>query len=197
MSKYDEKYYNSLNYVDYLSREGRYAQTAKELSSLLEQVGVISKDSTILDFGCAVGFLVSALTSLDYANVSGYDISEWATAQAVERGVTMLDSPAGQYDTVFCLDVFEHMTDLEVSEFFSQCKARAYVLRIPCSANGGESFALNVSNEDPTHINCKTKEQWLALFRSAFPSLVLLDLHTFTVYDSEGVMCCLLLPGGE
>jgi cyclopropane fatty-acyl-phospholipid synthase-like methyltransferase len=189
---YDKNYYNTLNYTNYLSRRGKYQQTAKEISSLLNMLSLVSEKHSILDFGCATGFLSEAFLELGYSNICGYDISEWAVSEAKQKGIQMVDTPKGDYDLVFCLDVLEHMTDEEVAQFFQECKARAYVLRIPCSNNGGKSYVLDVSNKDETHINCKTKAQWFSLFDSLM-DYEKVFLNTYTIYDSEGVLCCLML----
>lgn len=188
---YDESYYNSINYSDYLSRANKYKGTAKELTSLLESLCIIQQGSSLLDYGCAVGFLSDALNSLGY-DCKGYDISEWAKDQARARGVDIIETPTGQYDCVVYLDVLEHMTDAEITKVFNDIKTPCSVVRIPCSTDGGATYHLTVSNQDPTHVNCKTKDQWRYFFRSIGIKTIL-NLNTFTIYDSEGVMCALLI----
>tara|TARA_R110000737_G_C14537741_1_gene478412 strand:+ start:271 stop:852 length:582 start_codon:yes stop_codon:yes gene_type:complete len=189
---YDKEYYTSLNYTDYLSREGKYKQTAQEISHLLSRFNLLSAKSKILDFGCATGFLTKALMNLGCDNISGFDISEWAIGEAKKNNVPITYTYKGDYDLVFCLDVLEHMTDEDIKDFFLNCKATAYMIRIPCSVDEGKTYALDVSNQDETHINCKTKKQWHALFNSII-NYVDLPVNTYTIYDTEGVMCSLIL----
>jgi len=188
---YNEDYYSTINYSDYLSRASKYKGTAKEISTLLESLGIIQKGSTLLDYGCAVGFLSDALNSLGY-QCKGYDISEWAKNQAKAKGIDVIETLTGQYDCVFYLDVLEHMTDAEITQVFNDIKTPCSVVRIPCSTDGGVTYHLKVSNQDPTHVNCKTKDQWHSFFKSMGIKTIL-NLNTFTIYDSEGVMCALLL----
>lgn len=189
---YTEDYYKSINYTDYLSRYRKYLQTASEITTLLEKITLVTKESKVLDFGCATGFLLEALSTLNYSNCHGYDISDWACNQATEKGLSILESPKGKFDLVFCLDVLEHMYDEQIINFFNECQAKCYVLRIPCSNNEGRSFVLDVSNKDKTHVNCRTKNQWFNLFDSVGDFLPIF-LNTHTIYDSEGVLCCLLI----
>lgn len=190
---YDKKYYTTSNYEGYLDKGEKYKKTATEICNLLKQINVINTTSRILDFGCAVGFLCVGLQSLGYENVFGYDISEWATSQAKTKGVNIVDTPEGFWDLVFCLDVLEHMTDEDILDMFNYASSDSYLVRIPCSRPGEDTYVLDVSNNDPTHINCKSKEEWIAFFQEHFGFKVILPISTYTVYDSEGVMCALLL----
>jgi hypothetical protein len=90
------------------------------------------------------------------------------------------------------MDVFEHMTDLQVGTVLRTSKAKAVLARIPSSTDGGKTFHLEVSRADPTHINCKTKEQWIEFFKS-FGYQTFLKLNLYCVYDTPGVTCLLIL----
>lgn len=184
--KFDENYYKTLNYVDYLNREPRYIALAKEVAALLESLSIINKDSTILDYGCATGFLLTGLTKLGYTNCYGYDISEWAVQQAKSKGLKILDYLTGHCDLMFALDVFEHMQDTEIWALLNACQSDYLVARIPCAEKVGGQFHLEVSKKDPTHINCKTRSQWNNIFRS-FGYKKIFPLKLLTIYDNPGV----------
>ena len=70
---YDKNYYRTLNYTNYLSRRGKYKQTAKEIGNLLSMLSLVGKEHSILDFGCATGFLSEAFLGLGYKNIFGYE----------------------------------------------------------------------------------------------------------------------------
>lgn len=188
---YNENYYKSLNYTDYLSRSSKYFRTAKELSNVLESFGILTKNSKLLDYGCAVGYLTDAFNTLGFS-CSGYDISEWAVTTARQKNIPIVDIPDGEYNVLLCLDVLEHMTDSDISKMLLKCKTDFLVVRIPCSTDGGKTFHLDVSKKDPTHINCKNREIWIDFIKS-HGFRVFLSLNCYTIYDSDGVICGVFL----
>lgn len=197
---YDENYYKTSNYADYLERGDRYKKTAYELAELLRSLNLIRPNSLIVDYGCAVGFLLEGFKELGYTNLLGLEISEWARTEAQKRGNVVWDSSNPDWlswvrqeiELLISLDVFEHMTDQEICNLLFLSKPKAILVRIPTSTDGGKTFHLEVSRADPTHINCKTKEQWIELFKS-FGYQTFLRLNLYTVYDTPGVSCLLIL----
>lgn len=199
MIKYDEEYYKTVNYVDYMTRGERYAKTAFELADLLTKLNLINRSSQILDYGCAVGFLVNGFHKIGYEETYGYDISEWAKNQAKELvGEHGIINDLKQFplkiDIIISLDVFEHMTDKEIAAVFQTVKSDVLIVRIPVSTDNGKSFHLEVSNKDKTHINCKTKEKWIR-FLKQFGYKNCFKLNLLTIYDSDGVFCGLFTKG--
>jgi len=190
---FNKDYFTMFNYADYLDRYDRYEKLTVDIVDLLKKIGLQKKDSRILDYGCAVGFLVEALTKLGYKNTYGYDISEWAIQKAKEKNLNIIDEVEKDfYDVIYCLDVVEHMYDDEIDNFLSKLDTKVMVVRIPVSTDGGESFHLSVSRRDPTHINCKTKEQWKNLFKQyGFDNF--LDISLSQIYNTTGVWCTLCL----
>lgn len=197
---YDSNYYRSSNYADYLERADRYRKTAKELSDLCVSLGLLhpGENEFILDYGCAIGFLMEGLKACGHQRVFGMEISDWAIDEAWSRGNDVVDARTNrivlEYQLMIALDVFEHMTDEQIVTLFNQArvKPKALIVRIPTSTDGGKTFHLEVSRADPTHINCKTKEQWIEFFRG-FGYQTFLRLNLYTVYDTPGVTCLLIL----
>lgn len=196
-SHYTADYYKTSNYADYLERADRYKKTAYELTDLLRKLSLLSKDSKIVDYGCAIGFLLEGFKELGYSNVIGYEVSEWAILEGRARGnrVVLWDGRSKDVDpadVLFALDVFEHMEDKDIDSVLDVLSPKALVVRIPSSIDGGNTFALKVSQADPTHINCKTKEQWIEFFkRHGYQTFLRLNLYT--VYDTPGVSCFLCI----
>lgn len=193
---YDAEYYRSSNYADYLERADRYKKTATELVGLFRSISLVGEDSLIVDFGCAVGFLLEAFKEHGYRNLAGIEVSDWARGEAKKRGLGILSSidqlSSCPVDLLLAMDVFEHMTDQEIHKVFSHANPKAILARIPSSTDGGKTFHLEVSRADPTHINCKTKEQWIQFFTD-LGYRTFLKLNLYTVYDSAGVTCLLVL----
>jgi 2-polyprenyl-3-methyl-5-hydroxy-6-metoxy-1,4-benzoquinol methylase len=189
---YSEDYYKTINYQDYLSRKDRYSRLAAETSQLLTQICLLNKDSRILDYGCAVGFLIEGLKNLGYKNSCGFEISEWASNEARKKGLEVYNEFFNfSWDVMFALDVLEHMTDKQIREVFHFYKTNCLVFRIPVS-NDRKTYILPVSNQDPTHVNCKTVSDWEELFKS-LGYVKILRLNLYTIYDTPGVFCGLAL----
>lgn len=187
---YTENYFRTLNYVNYLDRRPKYIKHAHEIINMLTTFNLISTSSKILDYGCAVGFLMEGFKEYGYQNIDGYDISDWAISQCKEKGLSIVNDIANDYDCVICLDVFEHMTDNEISKVLNSVNTNMMLVRIPCSNDDGKTFHLEVSKKDPTHCNCKTKHQWKEFFVQHGYNFFL-AINTNTIYDSDGVLCML------
>lgn len=190
---YDEEYYRSSNYADYLERADRYKKTAYELADLLKKLSLLTPTTEILDYGCAIGFLMEGFREVGYKFVTGFEISNWAMKTGNARGNQITNNLAavGNPEIMVSLDVFEHMTDIDITGVLKKVHPKALVVRIPSSTDGGKTFHLEVSRQDPTHINCKTKEQWIE-FLKQFGYHTFLRLNLFTIYDTPGVTCLLV-----
>lgn len=197
---YDKEYYSSSNYANYFERADRYKKTANELVDLLGKLNLVDTDSKILDFGCAVGFLGRALMELGLKDVSGFEVSSWAAGEARNHGLRVYED-IGELDNMvpkvmFVLDVFEHMTPEQIHQAINLIKPQLMVVRIPCALVENGDFHLEISRQDPTHINCLTKEQWISCFRNQGYN-TFISLNLYTIYDSPGVMCGLLLKNKD
>jgi len=190
---FDEQYYRSNNYVDYLSKRERYVKTAEEIQQVFHKLSVIDLESTILDYGCSLGFLIKGFEKAGFKNVSGYDISDWAVEQARKNGCNILNHAQGTFDLGIFLDVLEHMTDQQIAELFAGLKLDKVLVRIPCAVvEQPDEFYLEVSRRDATHINCKTDQAWIEVFKNlGYRNCFRLNMST--IYDSPGCFCCLFV----
>jgi hypothetical protein len=137
--------------------------------------------------------LIKGFEKAGFKNVSGYDISDWAVEQARKNDCNILEHARGTFDLGIFLDVLEHMTDQQIAELFSQLKLDKVLVRIPCAvAEQPDEFYLEVSRRDVTHINCKTDQDWIELFRGlGYHNCFRLNMST--IYDSPGCFCCLFI----
>ena len=133
--------------------------------------------STVLDVGCAMGFLVEALRKRG-VDAKGIDVSEYAISQVHESvaehcGVGSLSEPLpGRYDLVTCIEVLEHIPPEQ---------ADAAIANL-CAA--GDQLLVSTSPRDysePTHLNVQPPEFWSAAFaREGFFREVDRDLSYLT-----------------
>lgn len=181
---FDSDYFNSVNYTDYLYRGDRYVKLADEVMDLVDTLEL--PKSVTLDFGCAVGHLLTGLQPhCDY--LYGSDISEWARTQAQSKNLPVTSKPYYdmQHDLVFSLDVFEHMSMDQLQDFFENIDAKVIIFRVPVAAVSGGDYVLEVSRRDPTHNIRWTKDEWRKFFLYFGYDSLNLNLHT--IYNSEGV----------
>jgi hypothetical protein len=193
MIPFDKDYFQSANYTNYLDRQEKYSRTAEEIFDRLKTFGLLNKKSSMLDYGCAVGFLSHGFRELGIDDIDSYDISEWAKEQARMRGCRVVESLKDYYNIGIFLDVLEHIDDAGIDTVFHKTRFGSVLVRIPCSVPGQPNkFYLEVSRRDPTHINCKTPEQWITKFRG-FGYNTCLPVTMNTIYNSPGCFCAILV----
>ncbi|MCK5940463.1 MAG: methyltransferase domain-containing protein [Planctomycetes bacterium] len=189
---FDESYYATANYSNYLWKADRYRHLARDLADLFEKIGVWQGVDRLLDFGCGPGFLVQGFQQLG-KQASGCDISPWSVRYGSEElGIPFLRLPnevdwSTRWSVVTALDVLEHMTDEDIATFCANVDAELLVVRIPLAECDGGGFVLPVSESDPTHINRKTAASWEALLeRLGWERWLVLNLST--IWESNGVL---------
>jgi SAM-dependent methyltransferase len=121
--------------------------------------------STVLDAGCAMGFLVEALRKRG-VDARGIDISEYAISQVHESvrehcSVGSLTEPlGGRYDLIACIEVIEHIPPADADAVIANlCAATDRLLLSTTPQDYGEA----------THLNVQPPEVWsAALAREGF-----------------------------
>ena len=193
MTSFEKEYFiNSKvsNYQNYLTK--KFSQLAKDI---IKYFG-LKKTDVIIDFGCGCGGLVFEIKKHGFSSIKGTDISHWA----IEEGIKMfsLDKEIEHYnrnlltqpkDYVFLFDVLEHMPQYEIGFVLELAKKnlrKFVIVRVPVCRKEGEPYALEVSRNDKTHIQCHTREWWINRFEEKSYKLVD-DLHLPSIYSSDGV----------
>ena len=104
----------------------------------------------------------------------------------VSGELSVLDNK--HYKLTTALDVLEHIFDEDINPILSTLNTEILLVRIPVKLDGEEDFHLEVSRKDLSHVNCKTREEWIQLINSHgfdFKDTI----NSKTVYDSPGVFC--------
>lgn len=190
--KFNAEYYHSGNYRDYLTR--RFSVLAKDIMDAAS----LSERTRTVDFGCGFGGLVAELNELGITNIVGTDISTWA----IDHGKLVFPSIATKlqhynrnllvepHQALIMLDVLEHMPEYEAESVLRLARSGlsgCAVFRIPISDAEGHPFVLQVSNNDPTHINCHTIDWWHEMLSDCGFELVR-ALNNKSIYASNGVL---------
>jgi len=116
------------------------------------------RPTSVLDAGCAMGFLVEALRKRG-VEAWGFDISEYAISQVDEsvreycRVGSITDPPDRRYDLTVCIEVLEHVPPAETdAAIASLCASSDRLLISSTPQDYGEA----------THLNVQPVEAWSA-----------------------------------
>jgi len=129
----------------------------------------ITRDQSILDFGCAKGYLVKAFRLLHF-DAWGTDISDYALGQAPldVKGYLFdwkrYDQLKGKYDWIIAKDVFEHIDvkNLQLTLAVLGMLSRNIFAIIPLGENG--KYNAGTNDLDPSHVICENHQWWCDFF---------------------------------
>jgi len=174
--RYDEDYYmrgietgKSL----YSGYTWRPDLTVPMVERMIDYLG-ICKSQTILDFGCARGYVVRAFRQLGYY-AHGADVSEWAIRNADEEAKPYLtlaqNSICGpplenqEFDWVIAKDVLEHVYFVShvVSALMRSARCGVFAV-VPLSAFDNGEYVIADYEKDVTHTQRWTLPTWAAMF---------------------------------
>ncbi len=132
---------------------------------IIDHLG-IKRGQTVLDYGCAKGYLVKALRMLG-RDAYGVDISEYAikNVDAEVREYCVLKNDFKMSKTAdFCIskDVFEHIPEDELPEVLAWIDAHELFAVITLGDENG--YFCVEGNMDKTHVTCKDADWWRAVF---------------------------------
>lgn len=102
-SYFDQDYFDGGKGYHTYNDDGRFQHMANEIAEL--------KPKSVLDFGCAKGFLVKALRDRNI-EAYGYDVSDYATEGALWCTTKRTQVP--KVDVVYSMDTFEHIPEEEL-----------------------------------------------------------------------------------
>lgn len=132
---------------------------------IIDHLG-IKRGQTVLDYGCAKGYLVRALRMLG-RDAYGVDISEYAIKNAdaeVREHCVLKDDFEMPKTADFCIskDVFEHIPEDELPEVLAWIDAQELFTIIALGDENG--FFAPDANLDKTHVTCENGDWWSARF---------------------------------
>lgn len=157
---------------DYLSLVNLHTNGARTLQTM----GCTS----VFEFGSGLGFFLSACQRIGLYNFIGYDINQYERDFAISKGiepskyilakwVTKYQQGRyklqikGKYDAIYSTEVFEHMTDQDLSFvmpiLYKACNKYFYFTSTP-HASADPSWDIEWG-----HINIKHKDEWIAVFK--------------------------------
>uniref|UniRef100_A0A6M3LA84 Putative methyltransferase n=1 Tax=viral metagenome TaxID=1070528 RepID=A0A6M3LA84_9ZZZZ len=133
--------------------------------TIIDYLG-IKRGQTILDLGCAKGYLVKAFRLL-YRQAWGLDISEYAirNVDPEVKEFCSLGNSLGcdtHYDICVAKDVFEHIPESILRDVIQGIKSDILFAVMPLGEDG--SFNAPANNMDITHVTCQPAVWWSNVF---------------------------------
>ena len=127
----------------------------------------IPEESTILDFGCAKGYLVKAFRLL-HRNAFGFDLSEYALS-CVEDEIKKYVSNQfeGEYDWIISKDVFEHISYQDIDQWLKRINESCNSLFAIIPLGDGQKYIVPAYELDKTHEIREDLNWWRRKFEKA------------------------------
>jgi SAM-dependent methyltransferase len=138
---------------------------------IVEQLN-IEEDESILDFGCAKGYMVKAFRLLN-RDARGVDISEYAIESApveIKRFVCLTDENCtdldGHYDWVIAKDTLEHISYNKIDNVLKRLRVICDKMFCIIPLGDGEKYIESDNNVDVTHFIKESLEWWNTKFEN-------------------------------
>ena len=177
MNQFDEDYYergvekHKSGYTNY------HYMPERSYSEAIEIVKKFADCETVLDFGCAKGFLVHTLQKLG-KYTAGEDISEYAIENCLpsvrDRVFHLnkedIDDTLVQikYDLVIAKDILEHVPENEMLKTMDYLAARTNkYLFAGIRLGDNDLFRIREFEVDVTHVTKKDEDWWIESFQEA------------------------------
>lgn len=171
MVMYDENYYEKgleTGVSNFSNYRWMPEATMAMAMTIIDHFG-ITKNQTLLDYGCAKGYLVKAFRLLR-RKAWGIDISRYAISK-VDPSVRLFCCDPVQmelygFPTIFdiCIakDVFEHIEYDKINERLRNINSTLMFVIVPLGKNG--KYNARANNLDKTHIICEHEVWWHTTF---------------------------------
>ena len=137
-------------------------RTIREASSIINNI----KFDTVLDYGCAKGFMVHALRLLG-KEAYGADVSEYAVENChpkVKEYLQVIETTeqlTGGWDLIIAKDVLEHIPKDLIPAVLSELRRRCKTLFVAVPLGDGKRYRIREYEMDVTHVVREPEEWWL------------------------------------
>lgn len=165
--KFDKDYFEH-GREKHLSWYENFRWTPSISFSIASVLNDLYPNKSILDFGCAKGYIVKALRDLG-VDACGYDISEYAISCAPDDIKKYVSSTTfDSQDIIFSKDVLEHIPYEEILDLTvnlaDHCGERALII-VPLAENG--VYRAAEYELDVTHVIREDESWWCDLFKKS------------------------------
>lgn len=171
LKQYGKEYFDGdLGYGGYYY-DGRWKSVAEEMVQHYD----LNENSTILDIGCAKGFLLYEFYKLGFKNVFGCDISAYAIDNVPKEiqdnckvlSADSLDYKDNQFDLIFSLDCIHNLkpenVNKSIKEMIRVSKNKKNIFIRVASYRNEKEFE-NLQTWGVTSLTIESPQQWLERF---------------------------------
>lgn len=166
MNKFNEDYFEHgqqkrlSGYTNYHWMPDRSFAEAAEIITKL----AINPKQTVLDYGCAKGYLTYALRCLG-VNAHGEDISEYALKHCHPLVTPYVSLPTrNKYDYIIAKDILEHVPEMELPALIKDFANRTNVVYAIIPLGDSDMFRIREYEIDVTHVTKKPEDWWIRIF---------------------------------
>jgi 2-polyprenyl-3-methyl-5-hydroxy-6-metoxy-1,4-benzoquinol methylase len=162
---FDEKYFEDgvrHKVSAYENYRWQPERTIREASSIINNISF----TTVLDYGCAKGFMVYAMRLLG-KEAYGVDVSTYAVDHGHDKiksylsVIKSVEDIKGGWDLIIAKDVLEHIPKEMIPEVLSALRRRCKTLFIAVPLGDGHRYRIREYEMDITHIIREPEEWWL------------------------------------
>lgn len=140
----------------------------------------LNKNSYVLEYGCANGFLVKCLKDFG-VNAYGIDISNYAidncprdivnnlsviTKNNVYKAIKKTSFKKKKFDWVISKDVFEHIRPADLNIILNQISKITKKMFVIVPLGDKNKYRIKQYHLDKTHIVIKNEKWWIKLFKN-------------------------------
>jgi cyclopropane fatty-acyl-phospholipid synthase-like methyltransferase len=147
--------------------DGRYKQAAQRAKDFFS----LDLNSSILEFGCAKGYILSELRDLGFIRLKGIEISEYAVLNAHPTvkdclhlgGVDALRRLNCKFDFIFSKEVLPHLSESDLSYFLYElryCIHKNTSIYFEIQVAQSDEARLKINRFDPTHRILWSADKW-------------------------------------
>jgi len=138
--------------------------------TMIDHLGIAPQE-TILELGCAKGYLVKAFRLL-HRQAFGIDISSYAISNVdseikqycyLGNVIGFTKFPLEQFDFCIAKDVFEHIEKQELVNVLNCIPSKTLFVVVPLG-DGENKYIAPMNNLDVTHVICEPIHWWVNVF---------------------------------
>lgn len=163
---YNKDYFEGKNKVAYDS----YSQAGGLLNTFATWTNELFKPESVLDVGCAYGFVVKRFQDLGIP-ATGIEYSPFAVSQAVTKNIFEGDVrdlsrfKNNSFDLVLGTELLEHIPEDDLFKAVKEMYrvSKCFIFLLICTSNS-EHIESRGGKGDPSHITLKPRWWWESLF---------------------------------